>query len=180
MKILVVGAGPAGLYLAYLLKRQDDAAQIRVVEQDPAGSTFGFGVVFSERALDFLREDDPETHALIVPAMQTWTDMTLCHRGQRVTIEGVGFAAISRLQLLQQRLAAAGVIAEYQCATNDPAQLLGYDLVVAADGANSSVRREQGAAFGTRVEHLANHFGRYGTTRHDTAIRHAEPDFREN
>ena len=32
--------------------------QIRVVEQNRADSTFGFGVVFSDRALEFLRGDD--------------------------------------------------------------------------------------------------------------------------
>ena len=52
MKTLIVGAGPAGLYLAYLLKRQDANQQIRIVEQNPPDSTFGFGVVFSERVLD--------------------------------------------------------------------------------------------------------------------------------
>ena len=167
MKVLIVGAGPAGLYLAYLLKRQNPSMLLRIVEQNPAGSTFGFGVVFSDRALDFLREDDPETHALIVPAMQTWHDLTIFHRGERIAIDGIGFAAIGRLHLLklmQQRLAAVGVVPEFEHVVSDRAELDGHDLVVAADGANSFVRRGQEAAFGTRVEPLANHFVWYGTT----------------
>ena len=96
MKILIVGAGPAGLYLAYLVKRHEPRHDIRIVEQNDADSTFGFGVVFSDRALDFLRHGDDETHRLIASAMQRWTDLSLFHRGERVVIDGVGFAAIGR------------------------------------------------------------------------------------
>jgi len=167
MNILIAGAGPAGLYLAYLLKRQDARHRIRIVEQNPPHSTFGFGVVFSDRALDFLRDDDEQTHALIVPAMQRWQSLSLVHRGQCITIDGVGFAAIGRLQLLQllqQRLASVGVQPLYHQTLGDAAALAGYDLVVAADGANSFVRRTHEAAFGTMIEALANRFVWYGTT----------------
>jgi 2-polyprenyl-6-methoxyphenol hydroxylase-like FAD-dependent oxidoreductase len=167
MKVLIAGAGPAGLYLAYLLKRRDARHHIRIVEQNPPDSTFGFGVVFSDRALDFLRDDDEQTHALIVPAMRRWRSLSLVHRGQRITIDGVGFAAIGRLQLLQllqQRLQSVGVAPEYRHALADEAELSGYDLVVAADGANSFVRRAHEAAFGTQIEPLANRFVWYGTT----------------
>ena len=167
MKTLILGAGPAGLYLAYLLKRQNPADEVHIVEQNPADSTFGFGVVFSDRALDFLRDDDAETHDLIVPGMQRWTDLTLIHRGERVTIDGVGFAAIGRLKLLQamqQRLLSVGVAPEYRHTVSDERELDGYDLVVAADGANSFVRRGLEREFGTRIEPLANKFVWYGTT----------------
>ena len=72
-----------------------------MVEQNPADATFGFGVVFSDRALDFLREDDPQTYAAITPQMEIWNDITLVHQGERVVIDGIGFAAIGRLKLLQ-------------------------------------------------------------------------------
>ena len=168
MKTLIVGAGPAGLYLAYLLKRQRVSDEVRVVEQNAADSTFGFGVVFSDRALDFLRDDDAPTHALITAPMQRWTDLTLNHRGQTITIDGVGFAAIGRLQLLQlmqHRAASVGVRPEYGHVVGDERELEGADLVVAADGANSFVRRRFEREFGTRIEPLANHFVWYGTPR---------------
>jgi 2-polyprenyl-6-methoxyphenol hydroxylase-like FAD-dependent oxidoreductase len=173
MRILVVGAGPAGLYFSYLLKRRQPDAQLRIVEQNPPDSTFGFGVVFSDRALEFLRSDDPETHALITPAMESWTDLAVVHRGERVTIDGIGFAAIGRLallRLLQQRLTGVGVEPEYRRALASARELEGYDLVVAADGANSFVRRARGERFGTSLTHLQNHFAWYGTARRFEAL----------
>src|SRR5260370_35379076 len=107
MRVAVLGGVPAGLYLAYLLKRRDRAADIRVIEQNPAGATFGFGVVFSDRALEFLTDDDPETFAAITPPLESWQDITLVHRGERIAIDGVGFAAIGRPNLLQPRAARA-------------------------------------------------------------------------
>jgi 2-polyprenyl-6-methoxyphenol hydroxylase-like FAD-dependent oxidoreductase len=66
--------------------------------------------------------------------------------------------------LLQQRLASVGVEPQYRQTLGDAAALDGFDLVVAADGANSFVRRSQEAAFGTVIEPLANRFVWYGTS----------------
>ena len=86
MKMLIAGAGPAGLYLAYLVKRQLPGWQVRIAEQNARDSTFGFGVVFSDRALEFLRGDDPETYERITPAMEAWTDITVVLRGTPVVM----------------------------------------------------------------------------------------------
>ena len=165
MRVLVVGAGPAGLYLSYLLKRRHPGWQIRVLEQNRPDSTFGFGVVFSERALEFLRGDDPETYERITPEMEAWTDITVVLRGKPVVIDGIGFSAIGRLkflQLLRRQLEEAGLAVEFE--KNAGAENLnGYDLVVAADGANSAIRAR--ADFGTTVESLSNRFAWFGTTR---------------
>ena len=166
MKILIAGAGPAGLYLAYLLRRGRPDWRIRLVEQNARDSTFGFGVVFSDRALEFLRADDPETYALITPQMESWTDLTVVHRGERVVIDGIGFAAIGRLkllQLLQDRLASVAIKPEYERQLKNEKELEGNDLVVAADGANSFIRGT--ADFGTTIEPLTNKFAWFGTTK---------------
>ena len=166
MDILVVGAGPAGLYFAYLAKRAHPHWQIRVLEHNPADATFGFGVVFSDKALEFLRADDPTTYELITPQMETWNDLTVVHRGTPVVIDGIGFAAIGRLhllRLLRQQLATVGITAQFEHPLASAAELDGFDLVVAADGANSFVRRT--ADFATRITHCANKFAWYGTRR---------------
>ncbi len=168
MRILIVGAGPAGLYLGYLIKRQQPDAAVRIVEQNPPDSTFGFGVVFSERALEFLRDDDGETYDLITPAMETWTDLSVAHRGERIRIDGIGFAAIGRLdllRLLRRRTAAAGVAPEYIRTISSREDLAGYDLVVGADGVNSVVRGCYADRFGATIAHLTNKFAWYGTTK---------------
>lgn len=173
VKILVVGAGPAGLYFAYRMKREWPDCEIRVVEQNPPDATFGFGVVFSDRALEFLREDDPDTCALLTPAMEQWTDLALVHAGARVTIDGIGFAAIGRLallQLLRRRLARVGVAPVYGRAVTSRAELEGHDLVVAADGVNSFVRACHGDSLGTTVTYRGNRFAWYGTTRRFEAL----------
>ena len=163
MKLLVVGAGPAGVYFAYLAKRAHPAWRIRVVEQNAADAVFGFGLVFSDKALEFLRADDPGTYELITPQMETWTDLTVVHRGERVVIDGIGFSAIGRLhllRLLRQQLATVGIEPEYETTL---ASFDGYDLVVGADGANSAVRRS--ADFGTTQGQCSNKFSWYGTRR---------------
>jgi 2-polyprenyl-6-methoxyphenol hydroxylase-like FAD-dependent oxidoreductase len=166
MKMLIAGAGPAGLYLAYLVKRQLPAWEIRIVEQNPRDSTFGFGVVFSERALEFLRADDPQTYDRITPAMEAWTDITVVHRGTPVVIDGIGFSAIGRLrflQLLRSQLEATGVSPLFNQRVDQKEDLDAYDLVVAADGANSTIRTT--ADFGTTITPLSNKFAWFGTTR---------------
>src|SRR5262249_32202800 len=144
MRIAILGAGPAGLYLAYLIKRRQPDAELRVFEQNAANSTFGFGVVFSDKALDFLREEDPPTYWAIAPHMESWNDIALVHRGERVVIDGVGFAAIGRLkllQLLQERAASVGVRPTYRRTIENLDDLGQVDLVIGADGVNSLVRR---------------------------------------
>jgi len=77
MRIAIVGAGPAGLYLSYLIRRRRPDFDVRVYEQNAADASFGFGVVFSDRAVEFLRADDPDTCDAIAPHMESWTDMHL-------------------------------------------------------------------------------------------------------
>ena len=168
MRIAILGAGPAGLYLAYLIKRRRPDADIRVIEQNPANATFGFGVVFSDRALEFLRADDPETYAAINPHMESWSDMTLVIKTERVVIDGIGFAAIGRLQLLQllqERARSVGVTLEFNRAVASLEELADADLIVGADGVNSLVRKAFAAEFGASLTYMNNRFAWFGTTK---------------
>jgi 2-polyprenyl-6-methoxyphenol hydroxylase-like FAD-dependent oxidoreductase len=168
VRIAVIGGGPGGLYFAYLWKRRHPDAQIDLFEQNPEGATWGFGVVFSEQALEFLRADDPETVDAITPRMESWKNITLNLRGQSVEIDGIGFSSIGRLELLtilQQRVRAAGIAARYGATIQSLDELEEYDLIVAADGLNSLVRRSFEKEFGASVSHTTNKFAWYGTTR---------------
>ena len=167
MHVAIVGAGPAGLYLAYLLKRRRPETRIRVVEQNRADSTFGFGVVFSDRALEFLKQGDAATYDAIAPHLELWRDIAIVHRGERIAIDGVGFAAVGRLQLLavlQQRARSVGVEPEYGRRIERIEELNAADLIVGADGANSLVRQSLARELGAGMSHLRSRFAWFGTT----------------
>ena len=167
MRIAVIGGGPGGLYFSYLWKKRHPDADIDLFEQNPAGATWGFGVVFSEQALEFLRADDPDTVDAIGLRMQSWKNITLNLRGETVEIDGVGFSSIGRLDLLtilQRRAASVGVNPRYDTVASVD-RLTGYDLIVAADGLNSQVRRRFESDFGTSLSYSANKFAWYGTTK---------------
>ena len=168
MRIAVIGGGPGGLAFASLWKRRHPQSHVELFEQNAADATWGFGVVFSEQALEFLREDDPATVDAIAPQMESWRNITLNVGGETIEIDGIGFSAIGRLtllQLLQQRAQAAGVVCHYSAPVQSLDALSGYDLIVAADGLNSLVRRSFEGDFATSVSYLNNKFAWYGTTR---------------
>ena len=61
MRIVCAGGGPAGLYLAILLKLRDKHHDVTVVERNRAGLTYGWGVVFWDSLLEALQDSDPVT-----------------------------------------------------------------------------------------------------------------------
>jgi 2-polyprenyl-6-methoxyphenol hydroxylase-like FAD-dependent oxidoreductase len=167
VKINIIGAGPAGLLFALLIKRRFPSWHVSVFEQNPPDATFGFGVVFSLNALAFLERDVPDLHARLMPRLESWPMQRIVHQGERVDIDGNGFSAIGRLELnqfLDELCRAAGVIVEYEHLIGSLDQVKDCDLLVGADGANSIVRRCLEAEFQTRCEWLTNRFAWYGTT----------------
>ena len=167
MKIAVIGGGPAGLYFSYLMKRADAGHDITVVEQNPRDATFGFGVVFSDRALEFLRADDEDTYDFLTPHMEVWPDLKIVHRDEHMPIDGNGFTAIGRLELLhllQARCEGVGVALAFERVVRSLDEFADADLIVAADGVNSFIRRQNAEAFGATETRLLNPFVWYGTT----------------
>jgi 2-polyprenyl-6-methoxyphenol hydroxylase-like FAD-dependent oxidoreductase len=166
LKVAIVGGGPAGLYLAYLLKRGDAARDVQVFEQNAANATYGFGVVFSERALHFLNDGSPELVQRIEAETESWSGQDINVGGTTVFIDGARGFAVERLQLLallQGLCAEVGVDIRFETRVSFDA-LGGYDAVVAADGTNSVVRDAHAGIFGTRLRESSNRFAWYGTT----------------
>ena len=167
MQINIIGAGPAGLLFALLIKRHFPSWNVNVFEQNPPDATFGFGVVFSLNALAFLERDVPDLHARLMPRLESWPMQRITHCDEQVDIDGNGFSAIGRLELnqfLDELCRAAGVGVEYEHPIDSLDQVKDCDLLVGADGANSIVRRCLEAEFQTRTEWLTNRFAWYGTT----------------
>jgi len=167
VRINIVGAGPAGLLFALLIKRRYPTWTVQVFEQNPPQATFGFGVVFSLNALAFLERDVPDFHAHLMPRLQSWPMQRIVHQDERVDIDGNGFSAIGRLELnqfLDELCRAAGVGIAYEQVSDSLTQVQDCDLLIGADGANSIVRRALDAEFETRTEWLTNRFAWYGTS----------------
>ena len=153
MNILCIGGGPAGLYFALLMKRQQPAHQVTVLERNRPFDTFGWGVVLSDQTLANLGAADPQSAALIGDAFNHWDDIDVHFKGRTVRSGGHGFCGIGRkrlLNILQERCLALGVALVFECDVQDDqavAAKYGADLVIAADGLNSRVRTRHAEAY---------------------------------
>ena len=169
MRILCLGGGPAGLYFALLMKLQNPAHQITVIERNRPFDTFGWGVVLSDQTLAKLHAADAVSAQLIGDAFNHWDDVEVFFKGRSVRSGGHGFCGIGRkklLNILQQRCLALGVALVFETdAQDDQALAAQYqaDLVIAADGLNSRIRNRYAATFKPDVELRACRFVWLGT-----------------
>jgi len=168
VRVACIGGGPAGLYLAILMKRADPEHQITVYERNRRDDTFGFGVVFSDRTQTVLSEADPETLASMEARAAHWDDIDIHYAGGVIRSSGHGFSGLSRqnlLAILSERCESLGVDLRFECEVADPGELADADLVVAADGFNSLVRERYADAFGPSLDWRPNRFVWLATTR---------------
>jgi 2-polyprenyl-6-methoxyphenol hydroxylase-like FAD-dependent oxidoreductase len=166
MKINVVGGGPGGLYFALLMKKRDPASRIAVYEQNPPDATYGWGIVLSDRALSFLQKADSDSYAELSAGLEIWHDQILVLRGERIAVHGSMFSGMQRLamlQILQRHCAAAGVELRFRSRVTDLRPLLDCDLLVGADGVNSTVRSAFAEQFQPSLERRSNCYAWYGT-----------------
>ena len=170
MNVAIVGAGPAGLYLAILLKRDDPGHRVTVYERNRLEDTFGFGVVFSDETLENVGEADPETNRAMAAAAARWEDIEIHYRGTVTRSTGHRFSGVERktlLELLARRAQALGCEVHWQREIRDLSDcgLPAADLLVAADGAGSMVRERLSAAFEPQLDWRRNRFVWLGSTR---------------
>jgi anthraniloyl-CoA monooxygenase len=144
MKVVCVGGGPAGLYLAILLKKAQPDIDVTILERNKPGDAFGFGVVFSDETLDHFEEADEPSYRALTESFVHWGDIEVRHfSGRRFLSGGHGFAAASRrvlLEILTERATELGADLRFSTDVADLASLPEADLIVGADGANSMVR----------------------------------------
>src|SRR3954471_3839965 len=145
MRIACLGGGPAGLYFAIAMKRHQPSHDIVVIERNRPFDTFGWGVVLSDETLGNLQASDPDTAEAIRRAFVYWDDIAVFYRGSVTRSSGHGFCGIGRkrlLNILQDRARALGVTLQFETEFDSTGGHRDYDLVVAADGANSKIRGE--------------------------------------
>src|SRR5262245_39954112 len=169
MNVHVIGAGPAGLYFAILLKKAWPAARIIVFERNRPDDTFGFGVVFSDQTLDTFETYDRDSYRAIIGHFAYWDDIEIHFRGTTHRIGGNGFCRCSRaplLKILGRRSRQFDVQIRNQTERSPLDPALRYaDLVVVADGINSRMRDAFADRFEPSVDLRPNFFSWMGSTR---------------
>jgi len=167
MKINIIGGGPAGLYFAILMKKAGAAHQIKIYERNGPDDTFGWGVVFSGKTLANLRAADDVSHAEITKQFEAWDNVDVVHRDEKISIHGNSFSGIARLQLLkilQRRAEQLAVEIEFHSEIQDVEALRNdCDVLLAADGVNSTVRVRYAEQFQPELDMRANRYIWYGT-----------------
>src|SRR2546425_1142712 len=155
MKIVILGGGPAGLYFALLTKKANPGHDITIIERNPADVTYGWGVVFSDRTLASFQRADYKTYEQITNHFVIWDAIDVLYRGETIRCGGHVIASIARKQLLyilQRRCDELGIALKFGCEVNDLAELPEYDLLIAADGLNSIVRKTYTPIFKPSIE----------------------------
>jgi anthraniloyl-CoA monooxygenase len=179
MRVLCIGGGPAGLYVALLLKRANPRHVVRVLERNRAGDTFGWGVVFSDQTLGNLDTADAQSAREITGAFNHWDDIDVHFKGRTITSGGHGFCGIGRrrlLEILQRRCAELGVELEFQTDVIDDvaaARDFAADLVIASDGINSRIRTRYADSYRPDVDLRRCRFVWLGTKKRFAAFTFA-------
>src|SRR6185312_8879176 len=166
MRTAIVGGGPGGLYLSILLKKLDPRHDVTVYERNAPDDTFGFGVVFSDETLAAFEAADRETYDDITRRFARWAEIDVHYRGEVVTSGGHGFSALARVDLLgvlQRRAAALDVDLRFRTEVDGAGLAEDFDLVVAADGVNSTLRLRHADAFGPSLDRRKAKYVWFGT-----------------
>ncbi|MBN8617786.1 MAG: bifunctional salicylyl-CoA 5-hydroxylase/oxidoreductase [Anaerolineae bacterium] len=166
MRVICIGGGPAGLYFALLLKKIDSRHQITIIERNSPDDTFGWGVVFSDQTLGNLAQADPKSHERILNSFNHWDDIEVHFKGRTITSSGHGFCGIGRkhlLNILQDRCRELGVELIFNTEIIDDTDYRNADLIIAGDGANSSIRRKYEAFFKPHIEKRNCKYAWFGT-----------------
>ncbi len=167
MRIACLGGGPAGLYFAISMKLRDARHDVHVFERNRPDDTFGWGVVFSDQTVENLMANDPVSGATIRDEFAHWDDIDVHIHGEVIRSSGHGFIGIGRkrlLNILQERARALGVVLHFEHeASPDLDDWAEWDLVIAADGANSRIRTRYEEHFGVDIQVRRNKFFWFGT-----------------
>lgn len=166
MKIVSIGAGPAGLFFGILMRKAFPDSEICLYERNRHDDTFGWGVVFSDETLENIEAADPECFAEIRKNFAYWGDIETYFGGTCVTSTGHGFCGLSRqklLLLLQDRCRELGVEMQFETEVEGVEQFPDADLILAADGLSSVVRDRHAEHFRPTIDWRSCRFAWFGT-----------------
>ncbi|MEQ9396999.1 MAG: bifunctional salicylyl-CoA 5-hydroxylase/oxidoreductase [Haliea sp.] len=169
MKIVCLGGGPSGLYLAICMKLHNPSHEVAVYERNRPDDTFGWGVVFSDQTVDNLLQTDPVSGQRMVDEFIHW-DMIDCHfKGEVQRSDGHGFIGLGRkrmLQMLHERCDELGVELHFETEFSPEdvdTRFADADVIVASDGLNSKIRNSDLETFDCNIDVRSNKFVWLGT-----------------
>jgi anthraniloyl-CoA monooxygenase len=150
-RVAIVGAGPAGLFLARMVGLLLPDAGVEVFERGGPQEVSGFGVTLSVRTLGGIAQADPDTHRRIAAASLELSGIEIVLPETTLRYDGFEVASISRhtlLSILREQAEAVGARVRYHHPVPSDA-VPTADVVAFADGAGSAHRAAGAAAFGT-------------------------------
>ncbi|MEI7737833.1 MAG: bifunctional salicylyl-CoA 5-hydroxylase/oxidoreductase [Betaproteobacteria bacterium] len=168
MKIVCIGGGPAGLYFALLMKKQNANHDITVIERNKPFDTFGWGVVFSDQTLGNLEKADQKSAKEILASFNHWDDIEVRAHGEVSRSSGHGFCGIGRkrlLNILQNRCLEEGVSLLFDQDVTDDEAFKDADLIIACDGLNSRIRTKYEQSYKPNIDVRKCRFVWLGTTK---------------
>ena len=155
MKIICIGGGPGGLFFSILMKKADPSHDVTVIEQNPRGNTFGWGIVFSDGTMENLIAADETTARKTTDTLAHWDDIEVHFKGRVLRSSGHGFVGVGRhkfLEILENRAEELGVTLEFGRRVENLDAFADADLIVASDGINSRVRTLYADHFKPEIE----------------------------
>jgi 2-polyprenyl-6-methoxyphenol hydroxylase-like FAD-dependent oxidoreductase len=159
MRILVVGAGPAGLSLGRALRQLSSSCEVTICERRERGDSIGWGITLHPATMPSFGEAASRSYVDISP-FEVRCDGALV-RTRPFLNHGV--ARYDFRNMLLALAVEAGARVEFGVDGHDAAEWDDYDLVVGCDGASSTVRGALSDEFGTKIDHGSNYFVWLGT-----------------
>jgi len=144
MRVEIVGAGPAGLYSAILIKTLARQYSVHVYEKNASQQFGGWGIILSNSTLANMRRSDPISHDRIKSfSSHQWEHIDVIRDDDAVRVRSGQYFGILRqdfLKVLSDRCRELNIEISFDTPVANASDLQTADLVIAADGINSSVR----------------------------------------